>query len=456
MKRILPRRLMPRRRRTGNAGHAGGMRPDPVRPTHNSTTIRLARHALLTATVCGLALAAAGQAPPRTFAMPTRLYQVGPNPNAIVAADLTDNGLLDIVTADRGALYDTREERPANDELSILLAEQPFDYVRRHPSLKTGFAPYALAIANVDGLKWPDIIAVNFHATRNRDVSVFLNLKDENVFKALDFKVNEDLLQYHRHHDGEGVPLYTMPGLTDVVIHDVTGNGLRDLIATGWSSDVIVVMPGHRDLIFDAPHLIEAPGAPRALALADLDGDGHMDLAAAMYATAEVALFKGDGKGGFTEATRFASRGRLPTTIHVRDMNRNGKPDIIVSHAHSDDSIVIFYSDGPFSFPMAQELMLGKDRAVLEHEIRDLAIADLNNNGRLDLAAACHASARVVVLFNESETGALPQHFRQEHYPFNDGRPRALCIGDFDKDGRPDIAVALWESNAVGLMRNIR
>lgn len=408
------------------------------------------------ALLCLLAWAAHGQGASRTFAMPSRLYQVGPNPNAVVAVDLTDNGLLDIITADRGALHDPREERPANDELSILLAEQPFDYVRRHPSLKTGFGPYALAVANVDGLKWPDIIAVNFHAARNRDVSVFLNLKDEGVFKALEFNVSDDMLNYHRHHDGDGAPLYTMPGLTDVVIHDLTGNGLRDLIAAGWSSDVIIIMPGHRDLIFDAPYFIDAPGAPRALALADFDGDGHMDIAVVMYASAEVALFKGNGSGGFTERTRFSTRGNLPTTVHVRDMNQNGHLDIIVSHAHSDDSIVIFYGDGPFSFPISQEIMLGEERAVLEHEIRDVAIADLNGNGRMDIVAACHGSARVIVLFNESERSVLPQRFRREDYRFNDGRPRALWVDDFDNDGRPDIAVALWESNAVGLMRNIR
>ncbi len=403
-----------------------------------------------------LVATASGQDTQRTFALPTRLYQVGPNPNAIAAADLTDNGLLDIITADRGALHDPREERPANDELSILLAEQPFDYVRRHPSLKTGFGPYALATANVDGLKWSDIIAVNFHAARNRDVSVFLNLKDEGVFKPLEFKVGDDMLSYHRHRDGDGGPLYTMPGLTDVVIQDLNGDGLRDLIGTGWSSDVIVFMPGHRELIFDEPTFIPAPGAPRALALADLDGDGKTDLAAAMYATAEVALFKGDGAADFKEATRFQSRGNLPSTLHIRDINKDGSPDIIVSHAHSDDSIVIFYGDGPFSFPLSQEIMLGKDRDVLEHEVRDIAVADLNGNGRMDIVAACHASASVIVLFNESDDDATPQRFRREEYLFDEGRPRALCVADFDKDERQDIAVALWDVNAVGFMRNMR
>ena len=399
--------------------------------------------------------AATKQGIPRAFAMPPRYYQVGPNPNAIAAADLTDNGLPDIVTVDRGELHDPREERPANDEVSLLLAELPLDYVRRHPSLKTGFGPYAVALANVDGLKWPDIIVANFHATRHRDLSVFLNLKDDGVFKPLEFKIPDNLLTYQRHYDGEGMPLYTMPGLTAIAIRDLNDDGFRDLIAVGWSSDVIIFMPGHEETIFGEPKFMPAPGGPRAFTLTNLDDDGLLDLAVAMYATSEVALFKGNGIGGFTEHDRFSSRGALPTTMQTEDINQDGKVDIITSHAHTDDSVVIFYGDSMFQFPMSQEIMLGEDREVLEHEIRDMVVADLNMDGRLDIVTACYGSRKVIVLFNESADDKLPQHFRQETYTFTDGRPRAVCVADFDIDGHPDIAVALWETNTVGILRNV-
>lgn len=400
------------------------------------------------------AATAAGQTA-RTFAMLTKTYQVGPNPNALAIADLNGDGLPDIVTADRGELHDPREERPANDELSILMAENPFDYVRRHPSLKTGPAPYAIALANVDGLKWPDIITVNFLASRAKHVSVFLNLKDEDVFTPLEFKVPETGLEYHRHHDGEGVPLFTIPGLTSVIVRDLNNDGLRDLLATGWSSDVILFMPGHKETVFAEPRFFNVDGAPRALALSDLDGDGILDLAVTLYATAEIALFRGTGNGGFTPVTRFKTRGELPTTVLIQDMNNDGLQDIVTSHVHSDDSIMIFYGDGPFSYSISQELMLGKDRDVLEHEIRDIAASDLNGDGRMDIVAACHASGNVVALFNTSSDSTPRQQYRTETYHFEQGRPRALQVSDLDNDGRPDIAVALWDTNSVGLMRNV-
>ena len=283
-----------------------------------------------------------------------------------------------------------------------------------------------------------------------------MNLKDENVFKPLEFNLPETGLEYHRHYDGENVPLFTKPGLTSVLVRDINKDGARDLLATGWSSDVILYMPGNQETIFGTPAFIPAEGAPRALAVADLDKDGIEDLAVVLYAIAVIAVFKGNGKGGFVSQDQFKTRGNLPTTVRIHDMNGDGLLDIITSHSHTDDTVVIFYADAPFSYSVSQEIMLGTNRNVLEHEIRDIAVADLNGNGRMDIIAACHASGSVVIMYNESENSAPRQEYRTETYRFPQGRPRALQTADLDSDGNIDIAVTLWETNTVGLMRNNR
>lgn len=395
-------------------------------------------------------------APAKTFAMPGRLIAVGPNPCAIACRDLNDDGLVDMVTADRGLLADPRDERPANDELSVLIADKPLAYTRLTPTLKTGFGPFALDIANVDGLKWPDIIVANFHAVRHRDITVFLNIKTEGIFRPATFRIPDENLGYFRHRDGEGVPVFTRPGLTSVTVRDMTGNGLRDLLATGWSSDVVVFMAGHAEQHFSEPQFISVPGAPRDLCIADFDKDGKPDFAVVCQATGEIGVWRGDGRGGFTEKVRFPTRGNLPTTIRAADFNNDGHMDLATSHSHTEDSIVIFYGDESFAFAVSQEIALGKDRAVLEHEIRDLVVGDFNGNGRPDLAAACFASREVCVLLNTSSDTRMPQNFVRETYRFSDSRPRALAVADFDNDGKNDLAVALWDANAVGILRNVR
>jgi len=393
-------------------------------------------------------------APNKTFAMPAKLFGVGPNPSAIACRDLNDDGEVDIVTADRGQLADPREERPANDELSVLLGDGKMGFTRQTPSLKTGFGPYALAISNVDGLKWPDIVVANFHEVRHRDIMAFLNLRAENLFKPVEIRLPDESFGYLRQKDGEGVPLFTKPGLTAIAVQDINGDGLRDLLATAWSSDAIIYMAGDKDAIFANPRIMSAPGAPRDLRLGDLNGDGKTDMAVVYYATAEVGVWYGDGTGNFSERSRFTTRGKLPTTVRIADMNGDGLPDIIVSHSYTEDSIVIFYNDSAGAWACSQEICLGKDRNVLEREIRDIVVEDFNFDKRPDIAAACHASDDVEVLINTSHGPELPQTFAHETYSFPKGKPRALDVADIYNEGKPDLAVALWDVDAVGIMKN--
>jgi len=394
----------------------------------------------------------AGAAVGETLVRKARTLQVGPNPSAIVAADLNDDGLADIVTADRGVLGDPRDERPANDELSVLMAQPDGEYVRVHPSLKTGFGPYAIAVANIDALKWPEIIVANFHDIRNRDLSLFLNIKPEGIFKPAEFPVPDAALLYVRHNDGDESPLYTKPGLSALAVADINGDGLRDVLATAWCSDVLVYFPGHAETFFDTPRFIPAPGGPRQVALADLDDDKQLDAVVVMQTTGELAFFKGDGKGGFAEAARFTTRGRLPSCVKLADINRDGKLDAVVSHSFSDDSIVIFYGDGGFRFSVSQEILLGEDRVALEAEIRDIAVGDLSGDGRPDIVAACHTSKEVVLFVNASQDAARDQNFSRERYSFPDAAPRAMCIAELDQKPGNDLAVALWGTNSVALL----
>lgn len=398
-----------------------------------------------------LAVIPAADAQLRVRAQP---FQVGPNPSSIVVTDINGDGWPEIITADRGTLSDLREERPANDELSLLVAKGDLKYEKHHPSLKTDFGPYAIAVANIDAHKWPDILVASFHAARHRDLNLFLNLNDEGIFKPVHFEVPDDGLGYYRQFNGDGVPVHHKPGLTSLDVGDINRDGLRDVLATGWGSDVLVYFQGNSETYLSPPVITDLPGAPFSLKLADFNHDGILDFAVTLMATNEIAVWQGDGTGSFKEADRFASRGRLPHRIEVADINQDGQKDLVVSHRHTDDSIVIFYGTGKFSFGVSQEIMIGTDRNVLEHDIRDIAIGDFNGDGFPDIAAACFASEQVVVLTTDNSKNKPFLEFPRQTFQFKGGQPRALATGDLNQDQKTDIAVALWGLNAVGLILN--
>lgn len=404
---------------------------------------RAAFAALLTALVCA---SAAGQ----TFTRHSKWFKVGPNVTAIAAADLNGDGLPEIVTADRGKLADPREERPAQNQLSYLVAQGNLEYLPQ-PQLPTGFAPYAITVANIDALKAQDLVVANFLATRDRDLTLLRNLGNH-LFEPIHFSVPDEGMRYTKMRDGDGLPVFTTPGLTSLAVVDLDGDGYRDVVATGWCSDVIVFFPGVADTYFGDPVLSPAPGGPRDVKTADFDGDGTPDLATTLYSTNEIALWRGDPSGRFTEAARFSSRGRLPQKILIADLNGDAKQDLIVSHSHADDSIVIFFGDGGFKFSVSQEIMLGKERRAIEYGIKDIVVADFNRDGKADLAAACHDARKVVVLINTSKDNRVPQSFSRETYRYDDARPQVLCVSDFNVDGKPDLGVALWDANSVALL----
>lgn len=377
-------------------------------------------------------------------------FRVGPNVTSIVAVDMNDDGLPEIITSDRGRMYDPREERPAQDLLSYLTAQKALEYTPR-PQLLSGFGPYCIVVANLDALKAPDLVVANFLATRHRDLTLLRNI-GPHLFESLHFTVNDEAIRYTKMRDGDDTPIFTTPGLTSLAVFDVDSDGYRDVVATAWSSDVLLYFPGVEQEFLGTPQIIAAKGGPRDIEMADFNKDGHIDLAVTLYSTNEVGLWEGDGAGGFVETARFASRGLLPHKLEVADVNGDDYLDIIVSHCHGDDSIVIFYGNGGFKFDVSQEIMLGKVRGKIEREIRDIVVSDLDQDGKPDLAAACYASNEVVVLRNRSKDERLPQIFDRETYDFNSGKPRALCVSDFNSDGKRDLGVALWGTDSVALL----
>jgi hypothetical protein len=76
------------------------------------------------------------------------------------------------------------------------------------------------------------------------------------------------------------------------------------------------------------------------LAIADVDGDGKLDLVVANSGTDSVGIYLGNGSGGF-DAAQTITVGSTPYALVIKDLNLDGKPDIVTANFNSNDVSIL-------------------------------------------------------------------------------------------------------------------
>ncbi len=173
-----------------------------------------------------------------------------------------------------------------------------------------------------------------------------------------------------------------------------------------------------------------------------------LDLAVANSGDDNVTILLGDGVGAFTEPTGspFAA-GTGPLSVAAGDFDGDGVLDLAVANNGSDNvSVLLGVGDGTFG----AAVNFGAGAAP-----SSVVLADLDRDGKLDLAVANSGDDDVTILFGDG-AGAFPATLATIFgSPFDVGlNPRALAAGDFDGDGRPDLAAANQDSDNVSILLN--
>jgi hypothetical protein len=143
-----------------------------------------------------------------------------------------------------------------------------------------------------------------------------------------------------------------------------------------------------------------------------------------------VSILLGDGAGNFSAPASFAA-GVVPVSVVVGDFNGDGKQDLAVANEDSNvgtASILLGDGTGNFSAPASFAAGSASD---------SLAVGDFNGDGRQDLAVSNFNGGSVSVLLGDG-TG----HFSAPTNFLAGFNPNSVVVGDFNGDGKQDLAVA--------------
>jgi hypothetical protein len=232
-----------------------------------------------------------------------------PHTHGLAVADINRDNKLDLITCNN-----------ADNDLSIAFGDGRGNFTRAPQSFPVGPSPYPFAVGDVNNDGWPDIVATASATGPARREQLPLS-------RALTLLLADGKGGFSPHQ----LPLRTgEPWFA--AIADFNGDGKADVISTHHELNAATVLIGDGRGGFT-----EANGSPFdfgvslfELSIADVNGDGHMDVVATNGTSIRVLL--GDGRGAFNPAAPIPV-GPGAWRVAAADLNGDGKVDLVTGNS---------------------------------------------------------------------------------------------------------------------------
>ncbi|WP_168735695.1 FG-GAP repeat domain-containing protein [Cohnella fermenti] len=238
---------------------------------------------------------------------------------------------------------------------------------------------------------------------------------------------------------------YAMNG----VCADLNRDGYLDLIVVGHNNDELLIFYGSENGFADEPVRIRliVDGVvyrqPRFMTLADLNNDGWLDLVIPDCGATDDLLILWGGPDGFDIERRSLLPEGSGISSRAADLTGNGWLDLIIGGYKGPDigdpygTSVFIYWGGPEGYSNDRRTELPA------HFAADLAVADFNNDGILDLFVSCYHGTRTRDIDSYIYWGEPGGGFSVEKRTQFPGHSAAgVLAADFDEDGYVDLAMA--------------
>jgi hypothetical protein len=387
------------------------------------------------------------------------VYQVGLYPDSAAVADLNGDGNLDVVVAngDSPTLQPGKKGTSNGDAASAsgtvqVLLGNGDGTLQSAIAYSTAKGPVRAAVGDLNGDGIPDIVVA---ADSGKAVSVLLGLGDGTFAASQDYAIGRSA--------------------TDLVLTDLNQDGKTD-VAVAESADVAILLNNGEGTLASPLNLpIDQPAT--TIDAGDLNADGNVDL---VVVDGVTSIYFGNGDGTFaapihylpgdqvaviaqfdykpgldlvvngttatipyglallsnqSDGTFFAPRAYpaplAELTTVTRDLNGDGKPDLIAATGQPSfvpGTISVYLNDGRGKFPGRQDYGVGFDPVAV-------AIGDFDGDGKDDVAASDYLDNQLSILLGNGD-GTLQA---EKRYPGATTQMQGLAAGDFNGDGKDDL-----------------